>query len=145
MRKSALFSEFRSKAIAAGFEIPIKSESPPVEYVLCRKNPTWAIQVIVKGRLWAERDLLKQNIWIAFPEAENTSPRNWYIVPHGVIVAHCKIRHANTQSWKDGLYHKPRLSKDMVALYEQYKIEALCGYSPELIQLLLMQNAKKWE
>jgi hypothetical protein len=127
--KRDLLGEFQVQAKKTGFEIQTAKASSLGDYLLHRKAGIWALLVLVKGRWWAERNLLGQNIWIAFPDGGKASPRQWYVVPHDVIVAHGKIRHKDTLAWKNGLFHKPRLSKELVEIYQQYKIEALAGYA----------------
>ena len=143
MKKEELLLDFQKYAKQANFGLQRAKASSLGDYLLHRKVATWALLVLVKPRWWVERDLMKQGIWIAFPDGKD-SERQWHVAPHDVMVAHGKPKHGHTLSWKRGLYHKPKLSDDWVALYQQYKIEALAGYGPELIKMLTMQNAKSW-
>jgi hypothetical protein len=145
MKKSELLREFPIRAKEVGLATQTASPSSLGDFLLHQNAGSWELKIIVKSIWWAERSLLAQNIWIAFPDGGNISPLHWYVVPHDVIVAHGKIKHKNTLSWKKGLYHKPRLSKDDIEAYEQYKIEALAGYEPKKIKKLLSENARTWE
>ena len=145
MNKRELLREFPIRAKQAGLATQTASPSSLGDFLLHQKAGSWELKILVKSRWWAECKLLGQDIWIAFPDGGKTSPLHWYVVPHDVLVAHGKIKHKNTLSWKKGLYHKLRLSKDEIEAYQQYKIEALAGYEPKSIKKLLSENARNWE
>ena len=144
MKKTELCKEFQIRAKMSGFELQSAPPTSLFDYVAYRKVETWALQVLVKGRWWAQKSLFGNNIWIAFPDGGKTSPLHWYMVPHDLLVAHGKKKHSHTDAWKQGLFHKPFLSKDLVEAYESYQIEILANRGPDYIKLLLLQNAKEW-
>ena len=141
--QSELQLEFSDQATKNGFEIlQIKNSS---NLILRRKKDGLELQCLLKSRWWAEKDLLGRNTWIVFPDGVKSRKRNWYVVPHDLIVQHGKIKHRHTLSWKRGLYHKPQLSEDLVVAYVAYQMDILANLRREFVDLLHLQNAKNWE
>jgi hypothetical protein len=78
-------------------------------------------EIIREKRLMFKKDYLGKNVHITFTDGDDT-----YQYPHDELLQ-CLIQYldiiVDTQSWQErGVYHFPRLSKEIKKIMEQYKI-----------------------
>jgi hypothetical protein len=77
------------------------------------------LKVQLKSRLTFSRDYEGKNLYVAFPDGHV-----WYLYPHDHLLA--VILHTtgvgSSESWADGEYSFPRLSKNLTAVLAPYRL-----------------------
>ena len=97
------------------------------DFLAYHKDGSQTLRVQLKGRLTIGQKYLRQDVYIAFPIAEN-GRRVWYLAPHDELLQHID-KHTNwlnTSSWKEkGGYSSARPNSRLRGALEQYKLKEL--------------------
>jgi hypothetical protein len=78
------------------------------------------LKVQLKGRLTIDRKYQHRDIHICF-----RSERQWYLYPHDIVMEQilASTNVGNTESWANGLFTFPNLTKELRAVLEPYRLE----------------------
>ena len=95
------------------------------DFLAYHKDSSQTLRVQLKGRPTIGKKYLKQDLYIAFPFADD-GRRVWYLVPHDELVAltgeHTNWQ--NTKSWKEvGGYSSVSLKPKLREALEPYKLQ----------------------
>jgi hypothetical protein len=111
-----------------GFSPFIPEYDDGIDFILHRERDNVHLNVQLKSRWFVDRKYFGRRIWIAFPDSADRK-RNWYLVPHDLMVAHGQAKFGHTKSWAKGIYHRPAPSAGWQKEYSDYRIDVLLAKS----------------
>jgi hypothetical protein len=96
-----------------------------IDFILHRGDDNLHLNVQLKSRWTVEKKYFGRKIWIAFPGGNQVPQRDWYLVPHDLMVAHGQKLYGNTRSWERGGYNKGASAASWLKELAEYKIDTL--------------------
>lgn len=76
------------------------------------------LKVQLKGRATFMKKYQGKDLWISFPSGDE-----WYVYPHDALLTQVLPAIGSSESWKEaGLYSFPKLSKQLEAMLEPFKL-----------------------
>ncbi len=117
--------EFINLVLPFGFSPFIPEYDNGIDFILHRTKDNLHLNVQLKSRWMVEKKYFSRKIWIAFPDGSQVDKRNWYLVPHDLMVTHGQRLYGNTQSWDRGEYSKGAPAAGWLKEYAEYRIDKL--------------------
>lgn len=115
--------EFINLVLPFGFSPFIPEFDDGIDFILHREKDNVHLNIQLKSRWLVDRKYLGRSIWIAFPDGAEPQ-RNWYLVPHDLMVAHGQMKFSQSKSWADGNYHRAAPAAGW-SDYADYRVDVL--------------------
>jgi hypothetical protein len=144
--------EFLAPFVRAGFNSYFPAWDTGVDFLLIkefpndRSNADICLKVQLKSRWNIQKKYLGRKIWIALPEypfegnqaLSIGKSRDWYLVPHDLMVLQALQKHGASESFKGGDYSKkavPEYFKQQNAKFEVTRLIAHVAKTNEINSL----------
>ena len=105
--------------------IKLQDDWMGADFLAYHKDGIQTLRVQLKGRVTILKKYQGQDLYIAFPIADNNERGAWYLLPHDELVKHVRINTnwMNTQSWiARGGYSAAKPNRKLWAALEPYKL-----------------------
>jgi hypothetical protein len=136
--------EFINLVLPFGFSPFIPEYDDGIDFILHRREDNLHLNVQLKSRWTVERKYFGRKIWIAFPDGNQIRQKNWYLVPHDLMVARGQKLYGKTKSWDKGEYNKGAPAAGWLNEYAKYQIDRLFADLTKENEDSIVGHATEW-